>query len=277
MSAIYGPDVKGEYGVAIDEFPRRLRAYFGGEVILDTKQAVLLHETRHLPVYYVPLADVRHELLDATDHTTHCPYKGDASYWSVRVGDRVAENAVWNYPEVVEGCPDISGYVALYWTSMDHWFEEDEEVFVHPRNPYKRIDVLESSRHVRVEIDGTTVADSSRPRLLFETDLPVRYYLPALDVRLELLTATATSTACPYKGTARYWSVTVDDTTYDDIVWGYDAPLPEVGKIARLMCFFNEKVDIHVDDELQARPLSPWSVDREPANLEDTAALSTSD
>ena len=142
---------------------------------------------------------------------------------------------------------------------MDHWFEEDEEVYVHPRDPYTRIDILSSSRRVRVEIDGVTIADSSNSSLLFETGLPVRYYLPKTDVRFDLLTATDTATACPYKGTARYWSVAVNGNTHEDILWGYNSPLPESQKIAGLVAFYNEKVDIYLDEELQERPNTVFS------------------
>jgi uncharacterized protein (DUF427 family) len=130
---------------------------------------------------------------------------------------------------------------------MDAWFEEDEEVFVHPRDPYTRVDILPTSREVRVELDGVTIARSTSARLLFETGLPVRYYLPKPHVRMDLLTPTPTVTACPYKGTAEYWSVTVDGTEHPDLVWSYRTPLPESQKIAGLMAFYNDKVDIYVD------------------------------
>ncbi len=247
------------HGVVIEDSPRRVRVLFNNEVIADSHRVTLLHETKHLPVYYIPLDDVRQDLLVPTTHTTHCPYKGDARYWTVRVGDRVAENAVWNYPTPIESCPAISGLVAFYWNKMDAWFEEDEEVFVHPRDPYHRVDVLESSRHVEVWINGVRVADSHRPRMLFETGLPPRYYLPKLDVRQDLLRPSDTHTACPYKGTASYWSIEIDGTVAKDLVWGYPSPLVEASKIANLVCFYNEKVDLVVDGERQERPATPWS------------------
>jgi len=146
------------------------------------------------------------------------------------------------------------GMVALDWKSMDKWFEEDEEVSIHARDPYTRIDILPSSRTVRIEIDGETVAESKRPRILHESGLPPRYYLPKADVRLDLMTPTSTSSGCPYKGTARYWTVTAGGGEHEDIVWGYDAPLPESAGIAGYVSFYNEKVDIYVDGELQERP-----------------------
>ena len=113
-----------------EDSPRRVRVVFGGETVADSRRAKLLHEAGLLPVYYFPIEDVRMELLEESDHTTHCPYKGDASYWSVRAGVRVAENAVWSYLEPIDSAPPIAGYLAFYWRKMDHWYEEDEEVFV---------------------------------------------------------------------------------------------------------------------------------------------------
>jgi uncharacterized protein (DUF427 family) len=171
----------------------------------------------------------------------------------------VAENAVWNYPTPIEGAPDIANLAAFYWNKMDAWYEEDEEIFVHPRDPYHRVDVLESSRHVEVWVNGVKVADSHRPRLLFETGLPTRYYLPKLDVRMDLLRPTASSSRCPYKGTAAYWSVDAGGTVVEDLVWGYQTPLVECAKIAALVCFYNEKVDLVVDGERLERPKTRWS------------------
>jgi uncharacterized protein (DUF427 family) len=142
---------------------------------------------------------------------------------------------------------------------MDRWYEEDEEVFVHARDPHTRVDILPSSRRVRVEIDGVTVADSTKGRFLFETGLPARYYLPKSDVRMDLLTPTDKVTACPYKGTARYWSVNIGETTHPDAVWGYEDPLPESDRIAGLVCFYNEKTDIFLDEVLQDRPQTKFS------------------
>jgi uncharacterized protein (DUF427 family) len=142
---------------------------------------------------------------------------------------------------------------------MDHWFEEDEEVYVHARDPYTRIDILPSSRRVRVEIDGVTIADTTNGAFLYETGLPTRYYIPKTDVRMDLFTPTELKTACPYKGTARYWSVAVDGAIHDNVVWGYDTPLAESQKVAGLVSFYNEKVDIYVDEVLQERPKTKFA------------------
>jgi uncharacterized protein (DUF427 family) len=249
----------GGHLLYFEDSPRRVRVMFGGETVADSRQVKLMHEAGLLPVYYFPKKDVRTDLLEATDHATHCPFKGDASYWSVRVGDRIAENAVWGYPEPIDSCPPIAGYLAFYWQEMDHWYEEDEEVFVHPRDPYHRIDVLESSRHVKVTVGGEIVAETNRPTILFETGLPPRYYMPLEDVGEKVIVASETTTQCPYKGTASYYSVEAGGERVEDLIWYYPDPIPEAAKIEGLLCFFNEKVDLEVDGEEQQRPITQWS------------------
>src|SRR5262249_30552546 len=158
--------------------------------------------------------------------------KGDASYWSIVVGERTAPDAVWGYEtNPVDGAPDLSGYRAFYWNAIDHWYEEDEEVFVHARDPFKRIDALRSSRHVRVEVDGVVLADTHRPTLLFETGIDTRYYIPREDLARELLRPSAKETACPYKGRASYYSAVVGDRLVEDIAWTYTYPIAEIPKI----------------------------------------------
>jgi uncharacterized protein (DUF427 family) len=241
------------------DFPRRMRATFAGETVVDSVAAKLLYEHGHLPILYFPVEDLREDLLEPTDHATHCPWKGDASYWSVRVGERVAENAMWGYPDPLEGAPPIAGYRALYWNAMDGWLEEDEEAIVHVRDPYHRVDILETSRHVRVSLEGETLAESSRARVIFETALPPRWYFPPDDVRGEHLVESETTTGCAYKGFASYWSVRVGDHEEEDLAWTYRAPRPGVEQIRDHIAFFNERVDVEVDGEAQERPLTQWS------------------
>ena len=258
------PDPHRTYSqsVVVEPSPRRLRIVFNGETVADSAKAMLLHETKHLPIYYLPVEDVRMDLLEKTDHTTHCPFKGDASYWTVKAGGRVAENAVWGYEDPIEGQEALDGLVAFYWDKMDHWYEEDEEIFIHPRDPHKRIDTVPSSRRVQVKVGGEIVADSKRGHFLFETGLPTRYYLPAGDVRMDLLEATDLRTGCPYKGTANYYSVHVGSKTFENIVWFYPDPIPECPKIKDLLCFFNEKVDAILVDGVEIPKVpSPWSDD----------------
>ena len=249
-----------DYKILFERSPRRVRVEFGGATIADSTAVHLLFETRHLPVYYFPKKDVRFDLLTATDHHTYCPYKGEASYWTIRAGGREAENAVWGYPKPYDDVAAIADYVAFYWNKVDHWYEEDDEVFVHARDPYKRIDVVNSSRHVEVMLGGVKVADTRRARFLFETRLPTRYYIPAEDVREDLLVPSDKVTACPYKGRAKYFSVKIGDRLIEDVVWSYPEPIPECPKIAGLLCFFNEHVDeIRIDGVVEEKAVTPWS------------------
>ncbi len=251
-----------DYRITFEPSPRRVRAMFNRETIADSLATHLLFETRHLPVYYFPRSDVRVDLLRRTEHHTYCPYKGTASYWSIAVGDQLSENAVWSYPEPFDEVAAIKDYVAFYWDRVDHWYEEDDEVFVHARDPYKRVDVVNSSRPVRVIVGGETVAQSTRARFLYETRLPTRYYIPPEDVRMDLLVPSDKVTACPYKGTAHYHTVKVGDRVFPDIVWHYPDPIAECPKIKGYLCFFNERVDdIQIDGVSMPRPVTPWSKD----------------
>ena len=238
---------------------RQVRVEFGGETIADSQNVMLMIESEYEIHYYFPQEDVRMELLVDAGHSEKSGLKGTATFWNVKVGDKVAENAAWTYANLKDNRPDMRGYIAFDWHKMDAWYEEAEEVFVHARNPYHRVDTIQSSRHIRVEVDGKTVAESSRPVLLFETSLPTRYYLPPEDVQSDLLTPTETHTACPYKGVASYWSVQVNGQSHEDIVWGYPDPIAEVPKIKGLLAFYNEKVDIYVDGQLEEKPKTVWS------------------
>src|SRR6266849_2125696 len=252
----------GQRPVAADDIVvlptgRRVRVLFGGTTIADSRAVALILEKKRLAIYYFPVKDVRLDLLQPTSYKSSHSGKGEASLYSVKVGDRVAEKAAWRYLQPER--PDLKDYVAFYWDKMDAWFEEDDEVFVHPRDPYHRVDVLNSSRHVQVSIGGELVAETRRPRLLFETTLPTRYYVPRLDVRMDLLEPTQTSSRCPYKGVASYWSVKAAGTVHPDVAWSYRSPIPECPKIENLIAFFNERVDLDVDEEHLERPRTPWS------------------
>lgn len=235
----------------LESCPKRVRVAFSGEFIADSTDARLLFERRHAPAYYFPREAVRQDLLIPTEKTYTCPRKGNARYWSIQVGERIAEDSVWNYPEPIAGCPPIGELVAFEWDQVDAWFEEDEEIYVHPRNPYTRIDALESSRHVLVKVGGTTIAESENPVALFETGHPVRYYLPKTDVRLDVLRPSQTVTRCPYKGIAnRYWTVDAVGERMRDAAWSYDHPAAEAARIAGRVAFFSERVDVLVDGTL---------------------------
>lgn len=234
--------------VRVERGAKRVRAYLGGVLVADTTRPLLVWERPFYPTYYFPAADIRTELLHPDGGTAHSPSRGDATIHSVRAGCRERAGAALHYEE--SPFDELRDTIRLDWNAMDSWFEEDEEVFTHARDPYTRVDILPSSRHVRVEVDGVTVADSTAPRLLFETGLPVRYYLPKTDVRMELLAQTETSSHCPYKGQAEYWSVVIGEDVHTDVAWSYRTPLPESQKIAGLVCFYAELVDVYVDEVL---------------------------
>jgi uncharacterized protein (DUF427 family) len=242
--------------VRVERGAKRVRAFLGGEVVADTSRPVLVWEVPYYPAYYVPLADVRAGL-SPDGGSVHSPSRGDARTYTVRAGDAEAPGAALRYED--SPIEELHDLVRLDWHAMDAWFEEDEEVFTHPRDPYTRVDILASSRHIRVEVGGVTVAESASPRLLFETGLPVRYYLPKPHVRLDLLVPSDTVSHCPYKGRAEWWSVRAPDGVHDDLAWSYATPLPESQKIAGLIAFLDEKVDVYVGGALQERPSTKFS------------------
>jgi len=249
-AGVFNPDQT----LYLEPTPKRLRVVVGGETIADSRSAFMLHETGHQPVYYLPVADLRSSVLEPSDRVTRCPKKGEASYWTIRAGESVVEAGAWYYPEPLPGAEWLRDLVAFYFDRMDHWYEEDEEIFVHPRDPYHRVDVVGSDRVVRVSLAGSVLAESSRALALFETGLPPRWYMPREDVAA-VLEPSDTVTRCPYKGEAGYYSV----DGVKDLVWYYEQPFAEVGRIAGLVCFFNEKVDLQLDGELVQRPETPWS------------------
>ena len=233
--------------------PKWVRVSFGGEFIADSKNVILLRQKGRTPVYYFPQMDVRLEFLEETGRTGKFPGLGKASLLTVRVGSRVAKNAAWLIVEPSPEAMEIEGYIAFKWAEMDAWFEEEEEVYVHPRDPYTRIEVTQSHRNVRIELNGEIIAETDHPVLLFETGLPARYYIPVGDVRSDLLEPSDTHTACPYKGVASYYSARVGGRRVKDVAWYYPSPYPEVGKIQNLISFYPEKVDaIYVDGKKQA-------------------------
>jgi uncharacterized protein (DUF427 family) len=228
--------------VRIEHGAKRVRAYLGGEIVADTIHPLLVWEKPSYPAYYFPREDVRTELLSPHEGVVHSPSRGDAQAFTIRAGGKEAAGAALRYEE--SPFEELRDAIRLDGDALDAWFEEDEQVFTHPRNPYTRVDILASSRQVRVEVGGITIAETRRPTLLFETGLAVRYYLPKTHVRMELLEPSETLTHCPYKGDAAYCSLRGGP---EDVAWEYRTPLPESQKIAGLIAFSPEKVDIFVD------------------------------
>jgi uncharacterized protein (DUF427 family) len=236
----------------VEPVPRRVRAFLAGQAVVDTTGARYVWENPYFPQFYIPLADVQADAL-VDEGTTEETARGDARYFGVRVGktDRPAAARVLAAAKV-EGLDDT---VRFEWSAFDAWFEEDEQVFVHPRNPYTRVDALRSTRILRVESKGVVLAESSSPVMVFETGLPTRYYVNRTNVDFAHLVPSDTETACPYKGiTTGYWSARIEDRIHPDIAWTYDFPTRELLPIAGLIAFYNEKVDIFVDGVGIERP-----------------------
>ena len=248
-------DFEPGYVVFTMPSPKRLRVKVGELIVTDSAEALVLQESDHLPVYYFPIKDVDESFLMPSTTRTECPYKGVASHYSLNTGVTLVQDAGWRYLEPVKGCPPIADYMGFYWSKMDHWYEEDEEIFVHARDPFRRVDCLPSSRRVQVFVDGEMMADSKRGVFLFETGHPTRYYLPIADARLELLSPSRYISRCPYKGIASYYHLTVNGRRHENLVWYYPEPVHEAARIKGLVCFYNEFVDrVLVDGVEQPKP-----------------------
>ena len=226
--------------------PRRLRASVGERVVFDTTAAHLLHETGILPVAYVPLSDFDSALLGRSATTTHCPFKGDATYWSIRVGDDVREDAVWAYEDPIDSALWLKGFAALYFDKADRWLVEDEEAVGHLRDPYHRVDVHPSSRSARVSAGDDVIATSERTKLLFETGEPVRAYMAPGVVEPGRLERSRTRTVCPYKGEATYWHVHAGGEVFRDGACSYELPRAEAMKIAGFVCFIDDGLNVEL-------------------------------
>jgi uncharacterized protein (DUF427 family) len=213
------PDVTVRY---LEDSPRWMRARLGGETVADSRRTKLLHEAGRLPLLLFPDEDVRLDLLP--------------------------EGAVRRPDDE----PELAGLVHLDWHAMDQWLEEDEVAFGHVRDPYHRIDTRHSSRHVRVSLNGETLADSTRTVAMFETSLPTRWYFPPEDVRMDMLERSGRVTTCAYKGHAPHFSLPDEP----NIAWTYDEASPEVAPIEGLVCFYDEWVDVEIDCEPQERPIT---------------------
>jgi uncharacterized protein (DUF427 family) len=235
----------------VEPSPRRVRGFLGTDLLFDTNAARYVWEVPYYPQYYIPLSDVREEFLRDEDHPQRVQF-GPSRTHSLVSGDRVFESAARVFDSDADS--PVAGLVRFEWDRLS-WFEEDEPIYGHPRNPYARVDALRSHRRVTVTLEGVVLADTTSPVLLFETSLPTRYYIDKADVRFEHLEPSSTETLCPYKGvTTGYWSVRVGDTVHPDLAWSYHYPLPAVAPIANLVAFYNEKVDITVDGVPLARP-----------------------
>jgi uncharacterized protein (DUF427 family) len=272
--------MSGLDGLRHEPTSKRIRASWGDRTIVDTTRAVLLWEPRRVvSSWAVPAEDVAAELVPAGRPVSSdgqglampdvsrrpvldpsipfAVHTADGEVLDLRAGGQVRPGAGLRLTD-----PDLDGYVVLDFSAFDTWWEEDEVNVGHPREPFHRIDVLRSSRRVRIELEGEVLAESTSPRLLFETMLPTRCYLPRQDVVAELVPS-PTRTTCAYKGHASYWSPVVGGQERPDLAWSYPNPLREAGEVAGMVCFFDERVDVVVDGVRRDRPVTPWSAPAE--------------
>lgn len=240
----------------LDPYPRRLRGVLAGTTVVDSHRASLLHEHGQLPRAYFPTADVRMDLLEPGSLVTRSPTRGEAAHWTVRVGARVAQDAAWSYPDL-----PLAGHVAFYVAALDEWWEEDEPLLGHVRDPYHRVDAVRSSRRLRVLLEGEAIAQTTRAHVIYETGLPARWYVPRKDVRVRLA-ASALRTTCAYKGHASYWSARVGGRLHPNLAWSYRDPRPDAAPVAGMVAFFGETVDHELDGEPQERLRTPWGAAR---------------
>jgi uncharacterized protein (DUF427 family) len=251
-----------------------VRATLGDRTLVDSRRALLVWEPRRVVgSYAVPEEDVAGEL--APDEaaaaaeqpvslesgppvldpkTPFSAHSTAGTALTIRTADGDLPGAAYRVND-----PDVVGYVLLDWQAFTQWFEEDEPVIAHPHDPFSRIDCLRSHRHVEISHGGITLADTTRPTLLFETPLPTRFYIPREDVAMDLLEPTGTHTICAYKGRASYWSARVGDSVLADIAWSYPEPLHDAAPVRDLIAFFTERLDLTLDGEAQPRPRTPWS------------------
>jgi uncharacterized protein (DUF427 family) len=255
---------------------KHVRAALDGRVVVDSRRAVLVWEPQRIvPSYAVPVGDVRADLAAAVPGpdvdarpivaepglppvydpgTSFRVHTCEGQELTVRSATAERNGAAFRPAD-----PDLSGHVLLDFFAFDQWWEEEEPIVAHPRDPFKRIDVRRSHRHVRIEHEGELLAESTRPQLLFETFLPVRYYLPRDDVRMEVLCPTSKVTHCAYKGEASYWSAELDGRVLRNVAWCYENPLSDAVQVRGLVAFFNERVDVIADGRLRERPQTAWS------------------
>lgn len=241
---MFNPDsLAATADIEIVPTPKRVRARVANTFIADTQDAVLLRRRNRPPEYLLPWKDVKRDAFQETDRATSDEHTGNAIWYRLRVDDREVQDGALAYTEPAAGLAVLGDYVKIAWDAVDAWFEEDEQIDVHPRDPRHRIDVRPSSREVTVHVNGEVIAHSTRPTMLFETGLNPRYYLPRMDVRWEFLEPSDTQTGCPYKGWATYHSIRVGDRSIEDGVWSYRFPRPEATHIANLVCFYDERMD----------------------------------
>ena len=237
-----------EHVMYLEPVPKRIRGTLSGETIVDTRRGTMLHETGEFIVWYLPLEDVRADVLEPSDRHDSDPYKGAATYYHLRVGNRFEADAAWSFPSMdATGGLSLAGLVAFDFDRLDGWFEEDEEIFGHPRDPYHRFDCRRTSEHVEIRLGGVIIAETRRAIKLFETSIPPRYYVPLDDVKAGTLSPSETRTFCPYKGEAAYYDTRAGDTVLQDGAWTLPNPLGEAVAVGNHVSFWGNGTEVIAD------------------------------
>ena len=236
-----------------------IRGTLDGLTVVNARDFMFVWEVSYWPWWFFSRDDIAAEIVLAVPGEDGVALADGQrpTFYDLVIGDHVLECAARGYPDSTNDA--LRDLVAIDFGALDHWFEEDIEVYVHPRSPFTRVDALASSRHVVVSLDGVVLADSRKPTILYETGAPGRHYLPALDVELGLLSRNSNQASCPYKGDAHFYSAMINGTLVDDIAWQYTLPRAEVLPVAGMICFYDERVDVDVDGVRQARPVSHFA------------------
>ncbi len=231
-----------------------IRAYIGDTLVASSRNAVLYRESPYRLFYAFPREAFAEDTLLDSDRVERSGYRGEQRFSHLVAGSIRKEDAAYEFTEVKNDRPDLRGFVIIEWDAVDRWMEEEETLIGHPRDPYTRIDIRQSAREIRAEIDGIVVAETSRPLALTETGLPVRYYVPREDVKWDVLVPSETKTVCTYKGVASYWSVKVGDRHYPDLIWGYPEPFQDATGVKDAFGYYHEKMTVTVDGEVREAP-----------------------
>jgi uncharacterized protein (DUF427 family) len=257
------PDPLPERLLYAEPLRRRMRVRFGGTWIADSEDVTLLHEPSHYPVAYFPLGDVVPGVLEPSGHTTGHRDLGPTAWYTARAGEQSKPRAAWQHTGLPDHASVLKGRVAFAWRAMDAYYEEDERIVGHAADAYHRIDIRQTSRHLVVRHGGRVVADTNRPLALYESGFAPRWYVPRDDVDDAALTPAVGQTFCPYKGVCSYF----DNQDTRRAAWSYQEPYPEVRRIAGLVSFEPDKVEVSLDGaRLRLEPgqsVVPHGIDRD--------------
>lgn len=223
---------------------RRLRVKLADEWIADSEDVLVLHEPGRYPVAFFPLADVRPGVLVSENPPTRTPVFGATEWFTVKVGERRVVLGAWQYTALPDYAVELRGRVAFTWQAMDAFFEEDERILGHAADPYHRNDIRQSSRHLVVRDGARVIADTLRPLVLYESGFAPRWYVPRQDIDEKALMPVEGQTFCPYKGLASYYDI----GEHKRAAWSYLQAWPEVARVANLVSFEPDVIDVFLDD-----------------------------